>query len=1283
MNKKQMIGDEQCRHKLKLVSNQLNTQVEFTSSNQDTTTQGILIMSEACDKNTLETVAVKQQQQLLQTQTQQPQQCHKQQQQSPQLAPTHTSITITHSLSGGGSSTRATTTAVGPIQEPSTAAAHAAAGSKAQARCIFIDGKWRSDSIFCGHKRSVKHNNKQLQSTKSGHSTTIATNATATATTKSQAATSGLNCLAIDVPMLSTRRLVQNTRRLRAYLTATATGNNNSNSNNNNNNNNNDGNHTGSNNNKSKTKTKINSTTKPPKSVHTIASSSASSGSDSPQSASISSSPASGSPSSSLTTATTSTSSSSSSPSQQKHHQETTPTISSKSKQSIDNNNNHKRLANNRMLDKDHEFSILSSKNVTKRVASFELVNQLSNKHNHNNSNNNNGCDDNDTDNDQPHTYKLNPSSMFLRKAMRYYRVWIYCTNLAILFATITFIAAVAYVMSDYRMVLIMARDSGDTSSSSSLPPSSSLAPSSHVVGQTTAIDQRPIRVNFQNGIRLFEPSLVYAYIVIALQAGILQSIGCFGAIRMKERLLQAFWCLILLLFVGDILLGSVWIIRYNTIAQSIKANLRNKLRYEFGYLQLDPIFTQTLERIQSESRCCGISGPHDYRNSHWFLEANKTSSDYHERNYVPLVPASCCRQAHTIIHNNNNINNNRASTMNDDGLAYSAYYRSLRMDTQPTSDPYMTPSPHNDKYNLYEHEFSFQPHPESYRRSSSQQRDLHTNPQVLQHQQQKSTSTSTQGTLNQAQLLPVNELTAKTGAYDSIDSDNDDNELAVERIDNLNARHSMSLKRRLSAKAQNYGHPSHTRDKNEAEPVEIESDDMEVYESEHDDDERLRYKRQKHGIESRESIYERTVERLNQVHGGAAHIDGRTEKRTRRWLNYDEHQNMIDQDKSWQQKSTCQPSSYDQSQLIYTRGCYVPIIIWLRSSANILAVVGFCVLSFLKLCSICLLRYEIREMIRKIKTLKGLASEYNAIADLEQYLPRPSVCAQPAELTSNGVSVAGPTMLGGGSPILTAGSLTVPVSTGITGCDGTPALSQHQFVNFGPTNAFLQSNSGINGSNNSMTRRHTAVSVCVPASTVVSALMNRRGNPLIGHRMSVIGASPYHQHQHHFRQMHYSNNLVDNYSAIDRHHISASTNSLAIRPTQSALFLAPGGPSGYSNASEEASLYHRRPSALSASYAASAFNRQRLMSMGPCLQGQILNRDDHSQCESLQQPVKGLSASQASSPDNSCSSKNVFDMAQMDASTSQTQNSDVDANDNKKGTSNTSLYGEHKVNAR
>ncbi|CAK9832274.1 CD63 antigen [Anthophora retusa] len=60
-----------------------------------------------------------------------------------------------------------------------------------------------------------------------------------------------------------------------------------------------------------------------------------------------------------------------------------------------------------------------------------------------------------------------------------------------------------------------------------------------------------------------------------------------------------------------------------------------------------------------------------------------------------------------------------------------------------------------------------------------------------------------------------------------------------------------------------------------------------------------------------------------------------------------------------------------DTCQQPYARGCEESLMRWLRKTADLLFVLGFCVIAFAKLCFLGILRYEIREMIQKIRLLR------------------------------------------------------------------------------------------------------------------------------------------------------------------------------------------------------------------------------------------------------------------------------------------------------------------------
>lgn len=60
-------------------------------------------------------------------------------------------------------------------------------------------------------------------------------------------------------------------------------------------------------------------------------------------------------------------------------------------------------------------------------------------------------------------------------------------------------------------------------------------------------------------------------------------------------------------------------------------------------------------------------------------------------------------------------------------------------------------------------------------------------------------------------------------------------------------------------------------------------------------------------------------------------------------------------------------------------------LILWVRETADILFVIGYCVIAFLKLCFLGILRYEIKEMIQKIKMLQAEIAQSMLNAELNE----------------------------------------------------------------------------------------------------------------------------------------------------------------------------------------------------------------------------------------------------------------------------------------------------------
>lgn len=158
-------------------------------------------------------------------------------------------------------------------------------------------------------------------------------------------------------------------------------------------------------------------------------------------------------------------------------------------------------------------------------------------------------------------------------RAMRYYRLWIYTCNTALLAGSIAFMGAAARTLVfDYRRSLI---------------PS----------------------------LTLYQPSFLYAYLALATQGGALQLLGCVAAIRLSERLLNAYWMLLLVLLFGDVVLGAFWAFRFERVCQELKPALRAKWMQDYS---INSDLMSLWDRLQTEASCCGPTG--NYRLFVYFL---------------------------------------------------------------------------------------------------------------------------------------------------------------------------------------------------------------------------------------------------------------------------------------------------------------------------------------------------------------------------------------------------------------------------------------------------------------------------------------------------------------------------------------------------------------------------------------------------------------------------------------------------------------------------------------
>ncbi|XP_050525419.1 uncharacterized protein LOC126896561 [Daktulosphaira vitifoliae] len=194
-------------------------------------------------------------------------------------------------------------------------------------------------------------------------------------------------------------------------------------------------------------------------------------------------------------------------------------------------------------------------------------------------------------------TVRMTVSQSPAHRAMRYYRIWIYTCNTVLLVCVVCFVViACRLVVADQRRHLVPDLD-------------------------------------------LAHPSLLYAYVALAVQCGFLQLVGCMGAKTLNERLLNIYWHMLLGLLIGDAVLGVYWVYRYDKMIAKLKPALRHKLSAEYDS---DPQFTIVWNALQREHNCCGVDGPQDFFNA--TLQFEQLTD------YMAIVPDSCCYHQPEVI---------------------------------------------------------------------------------------------------------------------------------------------------------------------------------------------------------------------------------------------------------------------------------------------------------------------------------------------------------------------------------------------------------------------------------------------------------------------------------------------------------------------------------------------------------------------------------------------------------------------------------------------------------
>lgn len=191
-------------------------------------------------------------------------------------------------------------------------------------------------------------------------------------------------------------------------------------------------------------------------------------------------------------------------------------------------------------------------------------------------------------------------------------------------------------------------------------------------------------------------------------------------------------------------------------------------------------------------------------------------------------------------------------------------------------------------------------------------------------------------------------------------------------------------------------------------------------------------------------------------------------------------HNDVTGKAPRYQQQQECGRTWPSPGGDINEAGCSEFVLNWLHRTGDILFVLGYCVLAFVKLCFVAILRYELREMVQKIKILQtemvqpmhemtGIlamsTASYNPLAGQSRPVPAvvatraESVCGSLAELTpQTSPAVFQPPQQRTLASTCTANG-DVPTGSGVSGGGG--ASTSDAYFQFQTANA-----NGVNGGN-------------------------------------------------------------------------------------------------------------------------------------------------------------------------------------------------------------------------
>ncbi|KAK6638057.1 hypothetical protein RUM44_008482 [Polyplax serrata] len=149
---------------------------------------------------------------------------------------------------------------------------------------------------------------------------------------------------------------------------------------------------------------------------------------------------------------------------------------------------------------------------------------------------------------------------------------------------------------------------------------------------------------------RLLSPSLLLP--VVGVFVILLAGVGYVGIAKQSSTLISIYTQLLLFIFALEVAAG-LGILSYRS---EICAMISNKMKKSINAYPTDPFLANTVDYVQLELRCCGVTSYDDWRN----VLDDKKLTECSESDVNIILPDSCCRKM-----SNSTVQINRRGCMN------------------------------------------------------------------------------------------------------------------------------------------------------------------------------------------------------------------------------------------------------------------------------------------------------------------------------------------------------------------------------------------------------------------------------------------------------------------------------------------------------------------------------------------------------------------------------------------------------------------------------------------